>query len=160
MINTITKHSPPMATSQKTKVYKLSAASNRGTLPNSQAEDLSSSPSGGAGWRTACQGPRGMGSCSYRDEAASSRSPSTRVEAATMPKPTPRVLSRASQHLASGVASSWKPAQSWRVCIQLAVPCEHQGQSTSRSWQLGGARTSNKRWMWPGELAVSQFGEG
>ena len=160
MINAITKYSPPMATSQKTKVHKLSATSNRGTLSNSQAEDLSSSPSGGACWRTSCQGPHGIDSSLYRDKAASSRSPSTWVEAATKPKPTPRVLSRVSQHLAFGVASSWKPAQPWRVCIQLAVPCEHQGQPTSQIWRSGGARTSNKRWMWPGELAVSQFREG
>ena len=160
MINAIAKHSPPMATSQKTKEHKLSAASNRGTLPNSQAEDLSSSPSGGACWRISCQNPHGMGSSSYRDEAASSRSPSTRVKPATKPKPTTHVLSRASQHLASGVVTSWKPAQSWRVCIELAVPCEHQGQPTSQIWRSGGARTSNDPWMWPGELAVSQFGEG
>ena len=147
VINAMTKNSPPMATSHKTKVKKLSISSNRGTLPNSEAEDQSSSPSGGAGWRTSCQGPCRTGSSSCRDEAASSRSPSTQVEAPTRPKPTPCVLSRASQHLASGVTSSQKPAQFWRVCIQPAVSCGHQGQPLPWIWWSEGASTSNKWWI-------------
>ena len=63
-----------------------------------------------------------MGSSSYKDVAASSKRLRTHVEAATRPKPTPHVLSRVSQHLASGVASSWKPAQSWEGVHPASSP--------------------------------------
>ena len=49
MTSARTNHGPPMATSQNTKVQKRSSSGNGGILLNSQPEDLSSSPNGGAG---------------------------------------------------------------------------------------------------------------
>ena len=117
--------SPPIATIVTTNGQEPSGTTNRCKPCNSQAEDLSLGSSGEAGWRTLWQGPYRTISMFYREETASSSSPSTRVEAPNRPKPTPYVLSSAIQHLASGVNSSQKPVQSKRVCIQLEVLWGH-----------------------------------